>query len=257
MRTSKSFEIVSYNTLPFLENKISEMKKAKIFEFAFWIRHKPDTDEKKEHNHIYVIPAKMIQTMDITEEFKEPDWTKEHPEEMPLGARIERTSNYDFKNSKWDDALLYSIHDKIYLRNKGLTRNIHYEWKDLKSTDEDFLQALINRIEPWADKPVEKMIKAIQDGETSDLAILKAAGISFDEVSKAMAWVRVIREENSKYLPERGTKHSHSERVVCCRICGEIKSIREFPYLSITTDIEGNDHGDCFACLWRNEQKRK
>lgn len=251
MKTSRSFEIVTYNTTEFLETKIKDLKKAKIISFAFWIKHTPDTDEKKAHNHIYVIPSKMLQTDDICEEFIELD--PEHPDK-PFTGRVERTSNYDFSTGKWDDALLYSIHDKIYLQNKGLTRNIHYKWEDLKSTDDDMLQALINRITPWAEKPIEKLIQAVKDGET-DLAAMKAAGIPMQQAAAAMTWIRAAQRENLAYLPDRGVKHSHSERQVCCEVCGEIKSIKEFPYLTVTTDIHGNDFGTCFACLWREANK--
>lgn len=251
MRTSKAFEMISYNTQPFLELKIKELIKAKIISFAFWINHKPDTDEKREHNHVYIIPSKLIQTDDIQDEFIEPD--PDQPNK-PLKGRIERTSNYDFKTAKWDDALLYAIHDKQYLKNKGLTRNIYYKWEDLKSTDEDRLQALINRITPWADKPVEKLKNSIKNGETRYKALLDA-GIPMQQIGAALQWISVIQEENKNFLPERNGKHSHTERAVCCKICGEIKSIREFPFTSIETDLNGNDFGECFACLWREKNK--
>ena len=251
MRTSKSFEMVSYNTEPFLEMKIEELKKAKIISFAFWIHHQPDTDERKEHNHTYVIPSAMIQTDDFKEEFIE----QVPGEELPRKGRIERTSNYDFKESKWDDALLYAIHDKQYLSNKGLTRNIHYKFEDIKTTDKDFLEALIKRITPWSDKPVEKILRAIKEGE-SDLAALKAAGIPMQQIGAAMIWINAARKENMGIYPERGGKHSHSEKEVMCKICGEIKSIKEFPISRIETDLNGHDFGTCFACLWRENLKK-
>lgn len=252
MRTSKSFEIISYNTDNFFDLKITELKREKIISFAFWIRHQPDTDEKKEHIHCYIIPTQLLQTDDFVENFTEID--PKNPDK-PFKARCERTSNYDFKTGRWDDALLYSIHDEKYLKNKGLKRNIHYKWTDLKSTDEDQLEATINRIIPWADKPVEKMAALIREGH-GDYETMVEAGIPYEKAPAAKVWIDAARRANRMYLPERKGKLSHTPRMVCCKICGEIKPIQEFPYLTVETDLEGHDYGTCYACLWKQETEK-
>ena len=136
MRTSKPISTISYNTSEFLREKVEYWKSRGLIEFGMWIKHEPDEDNKKAHFHLYLQPAKLIQTMDLEEDSKELD--PAHPDK-PLKMMV-------FRVSKPSDWLLYGIHDKVYLAEKGLTRNHHYSFDDVESTCEDSLKDMISHV---------------------------------------------------------------------------------------------------------------
>ena len=136
MRTSKPISTISYNTPEFLQGKIEYWKKIGLIEFGMWIQHEPDEDNKKVHFHVYLQPAKLIQTMDLENDSHELD--PEHPDK-PLKM-------IGFRISKESDWVLYGIHDKDYLSSKGLTRNKYYDLDDIKATDYDTLADIITQV---------------------------------------------------------------------------------------------------------------
>lgn len=136
MRTSKPISTISYNSDTFLKNKIEEWKNSGFIEFGMWIRHQPDEDNKKSHCHVYLQPAKLIQTMDLENDSIELD-----PQNIDKPFKM-----ISFRVSKESDWLLYAIHDKIYLNEKGLQRNVFYSFDDVQSTCDDTLNDIISRL---------------------------------------------------------------------------------------------------------------
>lgn len=136
MKTSKSISTISYNTEDYLKSIIDKWRKAGIIEFAMWIRHEPEADEKKAHYHVFIKPAKLIQTMDLENDSMEFD--PQNPEK-PLKM-------ISFRTSKENDWVLYGIHDKDYLAEKGLTRDRHYDLQDIKTTCQDTLSDIISHL---------------------------------------------------------------------------------------------------------------
>lgn len=136
MRTSKPVSTISYNTEEFLVNKINYWKQIGWVEFAMWIRHEPDVDDKKAHYHVYIKPAQLIQTMDLEQGSMEFD-----PNNPGLPLKM-----IGFRFSKEEDWVLYGIHDKNYLASKGLTRNFHYDLVDIQCTDYGTLGDIITHI---------------------------------------------------------------------------------------------------------------
>lgn len=136
MRTSKPISTISYNTDAYLRGLIEYWKSSGLVEYAMWIRHQPDEDNKKSHCHVYIKPAQLIQTTAFEENSCEID--PQNPDK-PLKM-------ISFRISKEDDWLLYAIHDKAYLQEKGLTRNIHYSFDDVQSTCEETLQDIISHM---------------------------------------------------------------------------------------------------------------
>lgn len=134
MKTSKPISTISYNSPEFLKAKIEYWKSCGIIEYAMWIFHKAEADEKKDHCHLYIKPAKLIQTMDLEIDSQEID--PQNPDK-PLKM-------VSFRISKESDWILYSIHDKAYLTEKGLTRDFHYSLDDIHSTCEDTLKDIIS-----------------------------------------------------------------------------------------------------------------
>ena len=115
MRTRKPISNISYNTIPFLKAKLEYLESKGKIENWFFIKHKAELEEdiqanKKDHIHLYIKPAVFLQTMELTEEFKEVDPEKE----KPLGVLKE----WQICNS-FGDLWLYFIHNPLYLQHKG------------------------------------------------------------------------------------------------------------------------------------------
>ena len=136
MRTSKPISTISYNTEEFLKGKVEYWKGLGLIEFGMWIKHKPDEDNKKDHFHVFLKPAKLIQTMDLEMDSCELDPNNPDKPLKMIGFRV----------SKENDWVLYGLHDKEYLASKGMTRNIHYDLSDIKSTDSDTLADIITHL---------------------------------------------------------------------------------------------------------------
>lgn len=121
--------------------KLNDLKKAGILEFWSFIEHEPESDEirdeagKKNHIHLYCVPAKMIQTEDLRNEFIEFD--PEFPDK-PKKTLI-------FVRSNFSDWYLYAIHDEAYLIMKHEVREHHYSNGDLYASDFDDLNFFVSK----------------------------------------------------------------------------------------------------------------
>lgn len=127
--TRQPISTVSYNTPEFLDEKLNDLVDRHIISFYAWIFHKGELDEKlhyfdKDHIHLYLVPNKQIDLMDLQDYFKEPVMDND----KPLGC-------ISFKTSNWDDFFLYNLHDKQYLASKCLVRQYHYKIEDYVSND--------------------------------------------------------------------------------------------------------------------------
>ena len=158
MRTTKPISTISYNTPSYLKLKLNELLKARKISFWAYIAHMPEDDEagKKEHCHVYIEPAKMLQTDDIRAEFKEFD--PENPEK-PKGCLV-------FKSSRFDPWYLYALHDKRYLASKGQSRKFHYEHGNMVSSDDDDLTFMVRSIDMVSLSPYADMEDAQKQGLT-------------------------------------------------------------------------------------------
>lgn len=127
MQTTKLISSISFNTEKFLTDKLNHLVYQGILEYAHFIEHKPEDDEKKNHFHIVVKPNKRLDTSALRNEFLEfvPG------EKKPLCVLPFRST------SRLSDWILYCAHDTLYLLKKQETRTHHYEKSDFKSTDED------------------------------------------------------------------------------------------------------------------------
>ena len=139
MKTRRVLSNISFNTLPFFSYVIRGLYKDNIIDWAYWIFHSADKDDKKQHIHFCFQPSKAIDTFDFSLCFLEFPF---HGCRLPLKP----TSRYQPVLSL-DDWLLYCKHDRDYLLSKGIERNVHYDWSDFKSTDSDSLEHDINNID--------------------------------------------------------------------------------------------------------------
>lgn len=153
MRTSKPISTISYNTPEFLRKKIERWKELGLIEFGMWIQHQPDEDNKKIHHHVFLKPAKLIQTMYFEQDSMEIPVIKieDYPIDENAGtelipSNVKPLKMISFRMSKESDWILYGIHDPTYLAEKGMTRNIHYTFSDIQSTCNDTLQDMITHL---------------------------------------------------------------------------------------------------------------
>ena len=157
MNTSKSIAGISYNTEEFLKGTLEDWKREGIIEFAMFIHHKAEADEKKDHFHVYIIPAKRLQTVDL--ELKSQEFDPMHPDK-PLKL-------LGLTPSKESDWLLYALHDPTYLIEKGLEKAYHYSLEDFKSTDLDLFDIIVSRIGETRNGKIEnRVIQMIRNGMT-------------------------------------------------------------------------------------------
>lgn len=160
VRTTKPISTISYNTVPYLKLKLDELKSSGRISFYAFINHKPEDDEagKKFHNHVYMVPSKMLQTEDVRKFLEEFD--PSHPNK-PLGA-------LEFNSSKFDDWYLYALHNKPYLASKSHSRVYSYVHSDIITDDEDNLLCKARMIDKTAVMPYAVMLDYIAQGLTFD-----------------------------------------------------------------------------------------
>lgn len=136
MRTSKPISTISYNTPEYLKAKIEQWKNKGLIEYAMWIQHEPEEDEKKPHFHVFLKPAQLLQTMDLELDSMEVD-----PQNIDKPLKM-----ISFRISKEDDWLLYSLHDRSYLLEKGLTRQYAYDLDDVQRTCDDTFSDIVSHV---------------------------------------------------------------------------------------------------------------
>lgn len=153
MKTRKPIAAISYNTKEFLQLKLEELRKAKLISLWFFIEHKPEEDEKKAHIHLWVLPAKTIQTDDILEELVE----LKAGENKPL-----KTLHFAYSN--FADWYLYAIHDKSYLYRKMQSRKYSYTMDDVVASDRDELEEMVHEIDMTDQGTTARLLNAFEQG---------------------------------------------------------------------------------------------
>lgn len=197
MRTRKAISNISYNTIPFLKAKLEYLENKGKIENWFFIPHKAEFNEdiqanKKDHIHLYIKPAVFLQTMELTDEFKEVDPAKD----KPLGVLKE----WQICNS-FGDLWLYFIHNPYYLMHKGITREFNYSIDDVICSDRDTLERLVSFIDLASMFRLERIYEAAQSGLTFSQAY--AQGILGENPQRYVNVYSTLRKE---YLEEQNKK---------------------------------------------------
>lgn len=156
MRTTKPISTISFNTPEYLYQKLKELENAGLITFWSFICHEPEDDEggKKQHQHVYIEPSKMIQTDNIREELKEFD--PQNPDK-PRGC-------LKFSSSKFGDWYMYGLHDKRYLASKGQSRKYHYSPDMMIASNADDLTFMARTIDLLSLSPYADMEEAQKQG---------------------------------------------------------------------------------------------
>ena len=152
MKTRRLISNISFNTLAYFRYRVNELFENSIIDYAYYIFHFADNDDKSDHIHFCLQPSRAIDTFELNTYFLE------FPFYGDCRLPFRPTSNYKFVNSI-DDWLLYCKHDPNYLLSKGQSRNFKYEWSDFYSTDSYSLTHDINNI----DKLKYGRLSALQD----------------------------------------------------------------------------------------------
>lgn len=171
VRTSKPIATISYNTPEFLKLKLEELRKAGRLSEWYFIYHKAEADEKKDHIHLYAVPSKMLQTDDLIKEFIQPD-----PANNGKFVTCPR-----WVSSKFADWYLYAIHDAAYLATKGQTRQYHYRLDDVQAFDRDVLEDCVREI----DLTTVNAVKRMQDAQKAGLSyaqFFRSGGVPINAV---------------------------------------------------------------------------
>ena len=167
MATSKPISTISYNTTDFLLNVLDSLiYHRKILYYEFIVHH-GDTDDKKEHKHLYILPNNSVDVGLFEELFEEPVPLKnrviiKHIKKVDTYincnvfyyTRLKKNQFYGNKfkpldcktfrvSKKYGDWYWYVLHNKDYLRAKQLERNISYNDSDIYSSDYDFHNTLV------------------------------------------------------------------------------------------------------------------
>lgn len=195
MLTRKPVSTISYNTELFLQGVLNRLISERKIETWQYIRHYPETDETKEHIHLFVEPAKQLDTIDLGVEFLE-----------PVGANIPPLACMPFRNSKYDEWYLYSSHDIDYLQSKLLYREHHYPLELFKSSHDEYFAEKVRVISCRAIKASKRYFEAIDNGFTFEECIRQGlvplnAVLSYRE-AYARLYSRIRQEKRKKHLSD-------------------------------------------------------
>lgn len=157
MKTKRTISNISYNTPAYFEAKVQDWLERGVIDWAYWIVHQPDIDERKEHIHFVLQPSQRVDTTDLRNDLKEPDIEAGKPRTctmkwMPVAS------------GHMDDWLLYAVHNEYYLASKGQKRNISYTNEDICSTDADALRQDLGAIDMLKYMRLQWLYDAVKDG---------------------------------------------------------------------------------------------
>lgn len=123
MRTRRLVSTVSYNTHDFLKLTCERLRASGVIELAYWVLHQPEEDEKKVHIHVCMLPARVLDTMELEKQFLELVPGESEPRRV-----------LPFRVSKFADWFLYCSHNAGYLVSKGQSRRFSYTLEQFGST---------------------------------------------------------------------------------------------------------------------------
>lgn len=158
VKTTKPVATISFNSPEYLRQTLNDLVEGGRISFWAFIVHQPEDDEggTKEHAHVYVEPAKMMQTDDLRQALREYDPAKP---DKPRGTLT-------WGSSKFGDWYMYGLHDKRYLASKGQARKYHYGHDQIQTSDPDDLLCKSRQIDLLGLSPYADMQDAVEHGIT-------------------------------------------------------------------------------------------
>lgn len=140
---------------------------------------------KKAHYHVYIKPAKLIQTVDFE------NWSCEIDPQNPEKP----LKMVSFRISKEDDWLLYAIHDPYYLQEKGLSRQYVYGFDDVQTTCADTFQDIITHMSDNRKGRLEYRIAECVNMGMTWMQIVQAGIIPIRQITGAKIFYMAITDQ--------------------------------------------------------------
>jgi hypothetical protein len=194
VKTRKPIATISFNSKSFLVSTLERLQKNKVIQFYAFVEHKPESDEKKSHIHVYVEPAKQIELIDFKDIFIE---------QFPGEEKPRKTLNW--VNSVFYEWFWYSMHYAPYLIQKQESRKYHYEIEDFNTgDDEEFLEKV--RENRFKKTDFNRALELIKIGMT-DIEIAEAMNTPLFRLYYQINAIRSIRENETN----RGNKPNHGD----------------------------------------------
>ena len=169
MATQKPISTISYNTEPFLKEKLDSWVKAHIIQAYQYIAHKGE-DGDKDHIHLRIEPNKKLDPMDLIEQLRE----YQMGNDKPLGCR-------PFRQAKEEDWILYAVHDEQYLKlkygggEKG--EKLPYKWQDIVVSEFYDMEIAFIRAKSYLEHTSVNMATRMQQGENPLNLILQGENV--------------------------------------------------------------------------------
>lgn len=231
MRTTKPISTISFNTESYLKGILDELVKAKKISTYHYIEHLPEEDEKKSHFHVWMLPSKMLQTDDVRDAFKEFD-----PSDPAHPLWV-----LPFESSNFDNWYLYSIHDAAYLASKGQSRKYHYSRKHVVSSDEEYLNEQIRKIDMLHLNSYKKIQDAIDMG-LSWQEFLSQGSIPIPQINQwQTAWFALLNVHSYRgdYVKHPDEAYKPFEPVYVDASSGEvIKEAKSDDFTIVSNDYD-------------------
>lgn len=157
MATQKPISTISYNTEPFLREKLDGLIKSHAIQAYQYIKHKGE-DGDKDHIHLRIEPNKRIDPMAIQDLLREFLMNNDKP-----------LACLPFRPSKEEDWFLYAVHDPDYLKikykggEKG--EKLPYKWQDIKASEYYDVEVAFLRARQHLEHTSASIVSRIQNGE--------------------------------------------------------------------------------------------
>lgn len=163
MKTIKPISTVSWNTEEFLLKTLDKLVANHTVLFWFYVKHFAESDEKKEHIHLYLEPDIRVDTNDLRSKFEEIPSKDSDCKDIirPL----------PFTVSKFDTAYLYFTHNRLYLSSHGYTKQF-YNYTDIVTSDDLLLHEKIALIDYYK----------LEGGRANQVKQAMLSGVSFEEM---------------------------------------------------------------------------
>ena len=202
--TAKPIATISFNTEGFLLATLERLVKAKKVEEWRYIEHLPESEEKRKHFHVWVRPAKRLDTLEMRELFKEQDPTND----KPLG-----TTRWAYSDPEhWIE---YALHDPDYLRihkkDESADGKIPYRYEQIITNSPDDLEIDYQRSLVLRETPGQSVMAVLNASGSAVQAIMEGNNPSIvNQVLHAIKYDNQRREmeERQKYLEAYATRNA-------------------------------------------------
>lgn len=202
MKTRMPISTISYNSRPFLLNKLQELERNHRIDAWAFIYHYSEADEKSDHFHVLMIPNGTLDTTVLRDEFNE--FVPTNP--LPLKVIPFHLSK------KIDDWILYNAHYRPYLTWKHQKRKYHYDFDCFASSDSMWLEYLINHAltaSEFAERSAT--LKAIQDSRNNLGSLIDTGVVPLNMATSVYAYRNLIdgdldRNGRITHTPKDGDK---------------------------------------------------